>query len=68
MALKVFDGGDYLIVGADSREEVEAKLATYEARGAKVISGAAAIGSHWAAACTLRGMNAADTTMVGPDW
>ncbi len=53
MALKVFDAGDYLVLGADSREEIESRLATYESRGAQVISAPVAIGSHWAAACTL---------------
>ena len=53
MALKAFDAGDYLILSVDSREEVEGRLAAYESRVAKVISEPVAIGSHWAAACTL---------------
>ena len=62
MALKFLDAGDYLMLSGDSQEEVEDALSMFETRGAKVVSRAAALGSHWTAACTLPTGGAGDDT------
>jgi hypothetical protein len=53
MALKVLDAGECLMLSGDSRDEVDGALAKYVGRGAKIVTQAVAVGSHWTAACTL---------------
>ncbi len=53
MALKVLDAGSSLMLTGDTREEVDAALTGYVARGSKVVTQAVAVGNRWTAACTL---------------
>jgi len=53
MAVSVLDTGDCLMVGGDSREEVDGALVKYVGRGAKILAEAVADGSRWTGACTI---------------
>jgi len=52
-AARVLDAGDKLLVSGSRSIDVEAALAAYLARGAKLVTPLCQVGNAWAAACTI---------------
>lgn len=66
--VKVVDAGAQLIVSGPSRAVVDAAVEALVAQGARVVSGAAQLGSRWVATCEKPAAAGSDGAATGPDF